>query len=147
MSRVEPYTTLKPLGSDNPADLWKWMTMAQEKTGSEVLAIAHNGNLSNGVMFPTVEAFGKPVDRAYAQERARWERLYEVTQTKGTSEAHPSLSPNDEFADFEIWDKGNLDGSAKKTPDMIQREYAPEALKNGLMLEQKLACYRAGGNS
>jgi hypothetical protein len=136
--RVEPYTTLKPLGSDNPADLWKWMTMAQEKTGSEVLAIAHNGNLSNGVMFPTVEAFGKPVDRAYAQERARWERLYEVTQTKGTGEAHPSLSPDDEFADFEIWDKGNLDGSAKKSPDMLQREYAREALKNGLMLEQKL---------
>lgn len=136
--RVEPYTTLKPLGSDNPADLWKWMTMAQEKTGSEVLAIAHNGNLSNGVMFPTVEAFGKPVDRAYAEERARWERLYEVTQTKGTGETHPSLSPDDEFADFEIWDKGNLDGSAKKTPDMLQREYAREALKNGLMLEQKL---------
>jgi hypothetical protein len=136
--RVEPYTTLKPLGSDNPADLWKWMTMAQEKTGSEVLAIAHNGNLSNGIMFPTVEAFGKPVDRAYAQERARWERLYEVTQTKGTGETHPSLSPDDEFADFEIWDKGNLDGSAKKSPDMLQREYAREALKNGLMLEQKL---------
>jgi hypothetical protein len=136
--RVEPYTTLKPLGSDNPADLWKWMTMAQEKTGSEVLAIAHNGNLSNGSMFPTVEAFGKPVDRAYAQERARWERLYEVTQTKGTGEAHPSLSPDDEFADFEIWDKGNLDGTAKKTADMLPHEYAREALKNGLMLEQKL---------
>ncbi len=136
--RVEPYTTLKPLGSDNPADLWKWMTMAQEKTGSEVLAIAHNGNLSNGSMFPTVEAFGKPVDRAYAQERARWERLYEVTQTKGTGEAHPSLSPEDEFADFEIWDKGNLDGTAKKTADMLPHEYAREALKNGLMLEQKL---------
>lgn len=136
--RVEPYTTLKPLGSDNPADLWKWMTMAQEKTGSEVLAIAHNGNLSNGSMFPTVEAFGKPVDRAYAQERARWERLYEVTQTKGTGEAHPSLSPDDEFADFEIWDKGNLDGTAKKTADMLPHEYAREALKSGLMLEQKL---------
>ncbi len=136
--RVEPYTTLKPLGSDNPADLWKWMTMAQEKTGSEVLAIAHNGNLSNGSMFPTVEAFGKPVDRGYAQERARWERLYEVTQTKGTGEAHPSLSPDDEFADFEIWDKGNLDGTAKKTADMLPHEYAREALKNGLMLEQKL---------
>ena len=64
---VEPYTTLPPLGSDNPVDLWKWMAATQEKTGSEVLAIAHNGNLSNGLMFPMVEAFGKKIDREYAQ--------------------------------------------------------------------------------
>ena len=63
-SRVEPFTTLKPLGSDDPVDLWKWMADAQEKTGSEVLAIAHNGNLSNGVMFPVIEAFGKKLDRS-----------------------------------------------------------------------------------
>jgi len=135
---VEPYTTLKPLGSDNPEDLWKWMTTAEEKTGSEVLAIAHNGNLSNGTMFPTIEAFGKKLDRNYVEQRAKWERLYEVTQTKGTGEAHPYLSPNDEFANFEIWDKGNLDGSTAKTKDMLQYEYARAALKNGLMLEAKL---------
>ena len=63
--------------------------------------IAHNGNLSNGRMFPVVEAFGKAIDREYAETRARWERLYEATQTKGDGEAHPCLSPNDEFADFE----------------------------------------------
>src|SRR6056297_1932409 len=91
--RVEPFTTQKPLGSDNPADLWKWMAMAQEKTGSDVLAIAHNGNLSNGLMFPTVEAFGRKLDAGYAATRAKWEPLYEVTQTKGTGEAHPFLSP------------------------------------------------------
>jgi hypothetical protein len=67
-------------------------------------------------MFPIVEAFGKPIDRDYAETRAKWERLYEVTQTKGDGEAHPFLSPNDEFADFEIWDKGNLDGSARPRP-------------------------------
>ena len=121
---VEPYTTLKPLGSDNPGDLWKWMTAYEEKTGGDVLAIAHNGNLSNGRMFPFVEAFGKKLDRDYAETRARWERLYEVTQTKGTGEAHPFLSPNDEFANFEIWDKGNLDGSVPKTRDMLEFEYA-----------------------
>ena len=61
--RVEPYTTLKPLGSDNPRDLWKWLNDYQDKTGGRVLAIAHNGNLSNGIMFPIVESFtGKPVD-------------------------------------------------------------------------------------
>ena len=133
-----PYTTMQPLGSDNPVDLWKWMAGFEEKTGGNVLAIAHNGNLSNGRMFPTVEAFGKPIDRAYAENRARWERLYEATQTKGDGEAHPYLSPNDEFANFETWDKGNLDGSAAKTRDMLEFEYARSALKNGLMLEQKL---------
>jgi Protein of unknown function (DUF3604) len=137
-SAVEPFTTMKPLGSDNPVDLWKWMAAYEQKTGGRVLAIAHNGNLSNGIMFPTVEAFGKPVDRAYAETRARWERLYETTQTKGDGESHPFLSPNDEFASFEKWDKGNLDGSAAKSKDMLQFEYARSALKNGLALEQKL---------
>jgi hypothetical protein len=137
-SQVEPYTTMKPLGSDNPVDLWKWMQAYEEKTGGDVLAIAHNGNLSNGRMFPVVEAFGRKLDREYAENRARWERLYETTQTKGTGESHPYLSPNDEFADFEIWDKGNLDGSVAKTKDMLQYEYARSALKNGLVLEAKL---------
>ncbi len=136
--QVEPYTTLKPLGSDNPVDLWKWMTAYESKTGGNVLAIAHNGNLSNGLMFPYVEAFGKKLDREYAETRARWERLYETTQTKGTGEAHPYLSPNDEFANFELWDKANLDGSVVKTKDMLQFEYARSAFKLGLKLESEL---------
>jgi len=137
-SRVEPYTTMKPLGSDNPVDLWKWMAAYEEKTGGNVLAIAHNGNLSNGRMFPTVEAFGKKLDREYVATRAKWERLYEATQTKGDGEAHPYLSPNDEFANFERWDKGNLDGSVAKTKDMLQFEYARAGLKHGLQLEKEL---------
>ncbi|HSE13674.1 MAG TPA: DUF3604 domain-containing protein [Rudaea sp.] len=137
-SLVEPFTTMAPLGSDNPVDLWKWMAATEAKTNSEVLAIAHNGNLSNGIMFPMVEQFGKKVDRQYAETRAKWERLYEVTQTKGDGEAHPFLSPNDEFANFEKWDKGNLDGSVAKTKDMLQYEYARRALQNGLVLEAQL---------
>jgi hypothetical protein len=79
-SQVVPFTTLKPLGSDNPRDLWKWMQAYEGKTGGNVLAIAHNGNLSNGRMFPLIESFtGKPVDEAYVEQRARWERLYEAT--------------------------------------------------------------------
>jgi hypothetical protein len=137
--QIEPYTTLKPLGSDNPRDLWKWMQAYEEKTGGQVLAIAHNGNLSNGRMFPLIESFtGKPVDRAYAETRTKWERLYEVTQTKGDGETHPFLSPNDEFANFEKWDKGNLDGSVAKTKDMLEFEYARSALKLGLKLEKEL---------
>ena len=137
-SQMEPFTTAKPLGSDNPADLWKWMESYEKKTGGKLLAIAHNGNLSNGIMFPTVEAFGKKLDRQYAEERMKWERLYEVTQAKGTGESHPYLSPNDEFADFEIWDKGNLDLSAKKDKSMLEHEYARSAYKNGLKLEKDL---------
>jgi hypothetical protein len=137
-SQVEPFTTIKPLGSDNPVDLWKWMDAYQTKTGGSVLAIAHNGNLSNGRMFPIVEAFGKKLDRAYAESRGRWERLYEATQTKGDGEAHPYLSPNDEFADFETWDKGNLDGTVAKTNDMLESEYARSGLKLGLKLESTL---------
>jgi Protein of unknown function (DUF3604) len=137
-SQVEPFTVYPPLGSDNPEELWKWMQAYEQKTGGSVLAIAHNGNLSNGLMFPVVEAFGKKIDRAYAEQRTRWERLYETTQTKGDGEAHPFLSPNDEFANFERWDFGNLDASVAKTREMLEFEYARSALKNGLKLGQTL---------
>ena len=137
-TQVVPFTIMPP-GSPNPVDLWKWMESYEQKTGGSVLAIPHNGNLSNGIMFPVEKAFtGKKVDKDYVEQRAKWERLYEVTQTKGTAEAHPYLSPNDEFADFEIWDKGNLDASKAKKKDMLQYEYARSALKNGLKLEAKL---------
>jgi hypothetical protein len=137
-SQVEPFTVYPPFGSDNPVDLWKWMDAYERKTGGNVLAIAHNGNLSNGLMFPVIEEFGKKLDREYVETRAKWERLYETTQTKGTGESHPYLSPNDELADFEIWDKGNLDGSAAKKKEMLEFEYTRSALKNGLKLEQQL---------
>ena len=138
-SQVEPFTVYPPLGSDNPRDLWKWMAAYEQKTGGSVLAIAHNGNLSNGRMFPLIESFtNKAVDKPYVEQRAKWERLYEVTQTKGTGEAHPVLSPNDEFAAFELWDKGNLDGSVAKTKEMLEFEYARSALQNGLKLEKEL---------
>ena len=137
--QVLPYTTLTPLGSNNPRDLWKWMEAYEEKTGGDILAIAHNGNLSNGIMFPTVESFdGQPIDETYAQTRAKWEPLYEITQSKGDGEAHLFLSPNDEFADFETWDKGNLNVSVAKTNEMLKYEYVREAYKNGLLLQEKL---------
>ena len=137
--QLEPYTTLKPFGSDNPRDLWKWMAGYEGKTGGRLLAIAHNGNLSNGIMFPLVESFtGKSVDREYVETRAKWEPLYEATQIKGDGEAHPFLSPNDEFADYETWDKFNLNMSVPKTNDMLQYEYARSALKLGLKLEKEL---------
>ena len=137
-SQVIPFTTQPPLGSFDPVDLWKWLEMAEEKTGSEVLAIAHNGNISNGTMFPVVESFGgKRINKQYIEGRARWEPLYEVTQMKGDGETHPLLSPNDEFADFERWDKANLAVTHVKEPEMLDREYARAAYKNGLELEAK----------
>jgi hypothetical protein len=136
---MEPYTTLKPQGSDNPRDLWTWLESYEARTGGRVLAIPHNGNLSNGIMFPLVESFtGQPIDLEYARTRARWEPLYEITQIKGDGEAHPYLSPNDEFADYETWDQGNLDLSVLKKPDMLQYEYGRTALQLGLQAEKRL---------
>jgi hypothetical protein len=138
-SQVVPFTVDPPAGSANERDLWKWMQAYEDKTGGDVLAIPHNGNLSNGRMFPLIEYFtGKPMDRAYIEARNKWEHLYEVTQMKGDGETHPFLSPNDEFANFEIWDQGNLDNGVAKTKDMLQFEYARQALMNGLKVESKI---------
>jgi len=121
----------------DPEILWSWMADYEQRTGGQILAIPHNGNLSNGLMFDSVTLNGKALDRNYAKRRARWEPLYEVTQMKGDGEAHPLLSPTDEFADFETWDKGSF-GSQAKTVDMLPREYARAGLKSGLAWEQKL---------
>ena len=137
-SMMEPYTTIPPYGSDNPVDLWQWLQSYEDKTGGNVLAIAHNGNLSNGIMFPVIDSFtGKRVTRDYVEARARWEPLYETTQIKGDGETHPFLSPEDEFADYETWDQGNLDLTALKEDDMLQYEYARSALGIGLQLEDR----------
>ncbi len=137
--QMVPYTTIPPIGSTNPRDLWAWLKNFESETGGEVLAIAHNGNLSNGIMFPLEAQYdGKLLDKAYVQQRSRWEPLYEATQIKGDGETHPFLSPNDEFANYETWDIGNLDVSEAKTKEMLPGEYAREALKRGLIIEGKL---------
>lgn len=139
VGRTVPFTTQAPIGSTDPLDLYRWLENYEAQTGGSALALAHNGNLSNGIMFPVDAQYtGRKLDADYVQSRARWEPLYEVTQMKGDGEAHPFLSPDDEFADYETWDAGNLDLSEAKTPDMLSREYAREALKTGLLLEQQL---------
>jgi hypothetical protein len=139
--QVVPYTTSPPLGSTNPRDLYRWMENYEQTTGGDVLAIAHNGNLSNGWMFPLVDNFteGTPaLDREYAEARNRWEPLYEWSQYKGDGEAHPFLSPDDEFADFETWDWANLDASERVTTDMLPGSYARSGLLRGLALQAEL---------
>jgi Protein of unknown function (DUF3604) len=109
----------------------------QDKTGGSLLAIPHNGNISNGLMFRVETYNGGPLTRDWAATRAKWEPVYETTQIKGDGESHPSLSPNDEMAGYETWDKGNLT-LTPKTPGMIEYEYSRQALKNGLKIEQQL---------
>jgi len=119
-------------------DLWDYLERYQQKTGGSVMSIPHNGNLSNGLMFDVKTYSGKKLTKAYADRRMQFERLVEVTQMKGDGEAHPLLSPDDAFADFETMDSGNLNGTSAKTPDMLPKEYARSALKEGLRQEKKL---------
>ena len=136
--QVIPLVTQPPVGTTDPLALYDWLDAYEEKTGGQVLAIAHNGNLSNGWMFPMDRTYaGGRVNRNYVERRARWEPLYEATQIKGDGETHPLLSPNDEFADYFSWDVGNLDLSELKTDEMLAGEYAREALKNGLKLQSR----------
>jgi len=138
-SQADKMLPFSQFDSQNPEDLWVALAKYKADTGHELLAIPHNGNLSNGRMF-SVNKFESdtPYDKELAELRASLEPIHEVTQIKGDSEAHPMLSPNDEFADYETWDKSNLNGTEAKKPGMIQHEYTREALKNGLALEKKL---------
>lgn len=124
--------------SVDPEDLWTWMDQYEEKTGGRVLAIPHGSNIALGLMFDDVTLTTKnPLDRAYADRRMEREPLYEVTQMKGDAESHRTLSPNDEFAGFETWDRGSF-GAGLHTPDMLPKEYAREILKRGLVFEAAL---------
>jgi Protein of unknown function (DUF3604) len=124
-----PFTAIE---SFHPEDLWTWMD-AQRKAGNEVLAISHNANLSDGIMFPLdVDNKGRPIDAAWAQQRVNNEPLTEIHQVKGTSETHPDLSPNDEFANFEIMSflLGVPDSTSKPNGSYIR-----EAYQNGLAMQ------------
>ncbi|MDA0958248.1 MAG: DUF3604 domain-containing protein [Proteobacteria bacterium] len=124
--------------SRDPRDLWKALEEYEVATGGQVIAIAHNGNLSNGMMFPSESVDGQAIDQGYASLRARWEPVYEVTQVKGDGEAHPTLSPADEFADYENWDADNIARTEQKEDWMLKHEYARGALKLGLAYEEAL---------
>jgi len=135
-SKVVPYSSLVGTSAEM---LWDYMDGYEKTTGGKALAIPHNSNVSNGLMFELTGPDGGPMSADYARRRAAREPLVEATQIKGDSESHPFLSPNDEFASFGDagWDLGNLPMSSKKTPDMFAGEYVREALKRGLAIEAK----------
>ncbi len=128
--------------SEDPEKLWAWMDRYEQKTGGQSLAIPHNSNLSNGRMFELTDFSGQPLTRDYAERRSRREVLAEIIQTKGNSETHPTLSPNDEFAgDMGIagWDLGNLSLLDKpETPEMRPTMYLRGGLMRGLEQQAKL---------
>ena len=140
VDRVKQIVPFSAFDSQDPADLWKFMDRYEKLTGGQVLAIPHNGNLSNGLMYTAETYDHKPMDAAYAETRIGHEPVMEVTQVKGDSETHPFLSPNDEFANHErFWDYGNLGNPVTpKQNSMLQFEYARSALKLGLQLASKL---------
>jgi hypothetical protein len=134
--KVLPYSSLTGTSADM---LWDYMDGYEKSTGGRMLAIPHNSNLSNGLMFQLTMPGGGPMTADYARRRAAREPIVEATQIKGDSESHPFLSPNDEFSGFGTagWDIGNLNDSVKKTNDMLPGDYVREALKRGLLIEQQ----------
>lgn len=102
MTNGNSFIPLSNADTQRPEDLYAFLRETSERTGVDFIAIPHNSNISGGLMFDTVDSDGRPIDAAYARERAVWEELVEITQTKGTSEVHPELAPTDEFAEFEI---------------------------------------------
>jgi len=133
--QVVPFTSFD---SADPEDLWAFLAAYEARSGGRVMAIPHNANLSNGLMYDTKTLGGDPLTAAYANMRMRFEPIQEVTQMKGDGETHPELSPDDEFADFETWDKANLLGTAATTSEMLPGNYARSALKRGMELETEL---------
>ena len=133
--RVLPFGTFD---SEDPQDLWRYLANYESTTGGSAIAIPHNGNLSNGLMFAQTDFSGEAMTREYAEARMRWEPIIEATQIKGDGETHPLLSADDEFADFENWAVANLDGSSPKEEWMLKHEYARSALKLGLELGAQL---------
>ncbi|MEM6833360.1 MAG: DUF3604 domain-containing protein [Pseudomonadota bacterium] len=131
--QIAPFSAID---SQDPEALWAALAAYEETYGGAVLAIPHNGNLSNGIMFSEEDLAGHPISPDYAERRQRWEPVAEITQVKGDGETHPAVSPGDPFADFETWDEGNIIRGQAKTKEMLAYEYARPALAVGLKIKR-----------
>ena len=130
-----PNSVFSTLDSDRAEDLWTYLEI-QRDIGHEVFAIPHNSNVSNSMMFPTVNSYGQPIDKAWIERRAKNEVAVEILQTKGQSDAHPALSPNDEFADFELGFKHMLGTGG--VVSKIDHSYVRNALIDGVGWQESL---------
>jgi hypothetical protein len=129
--------TFIPLNNSDtqiPEELYAYLRATSERTGVDFIAIPHNSNLSGGLMFDIVDSEGRPIDAAYARERAVWEQLAEITQTKGTSETAPEIAPTDEFAEFEI--RRKLLAGAPTVP--VAADYVRSALLRGIAFQDSI---------
>lgn len=145
-SKANQIVPFSSFDSADPEDLWAFLADYEDRTGGRVMAIPHNGNVSNGAMFDTETRSGEPIGKEYAEMRMRFERLHEMTQMKGDSETHPVLSPDDEFADYGTWDKANLTGEASPTEADLPGSYARSSLKRGMQIEAEVGAnpYKQG---
>jgi hypothetical protein len=134
--------TMVPFSSNdsgNPEDLWRWLSQTNSASGVDFVSMPHNSNISKGRMFASVDYDGRPIDADYARLRSTWETVAEVTQIKGTSETHPLLSPDDEFAGFEFFNRLiEARDDAEHTPTTTKADYVRAALLSGLEYDKKL---------
>ncbi|WP_432696086.1 DUF3604 domain-containing protein [Marinobacterium sp. YM272] len=136
---AEKFLPYSSADSDRPEDFWNWLDTTSTDTGADFVAIPHNSNISNGLMFNDVDSDGHPISASYARTRMRWEPVAEVTQIKGDSETHPSLSPEDTFADFETFEHVMNFGAGDDQAQVDQvSNYARSALKRGLEIDAKV---------
>jgi hypothetical protein len=137
---AKQFVPFSAFDSDVETKFWAWLDETSERTGAEFVAIPHNGNISNELMFPLTDRAGNPISVDYANTRMRWEPVMEITQIKGDSETHPALSPDDEFADFETYEHtfemGH--GDKEEAPDHRQGSYVRAGLKRGLEFDEKI---------
>ena len=134
--QIQPFSSFD---NDRPRALWRFLADYERTTGGEVFAIPHNSNVSAGLMFAPQDSDGNEMTIDYVKQRVKWEPLLEVTQYKGDSETHPIVSPNDEFADYESWDKyASFSQDRLQENWMFAQEYARPALKNGLAISKKI---------
>lgn len=136
-AKLKDFVPFSSHDSTDPEDLWAALAAFEEETSGTALSIPHNGNISGGMMWAEEDLDGRKIDKAYAKTRMRWEPIVEMTQVKGDGESHPILSPTDEFADYENWDKYNIMGTHELTPEQLPGSYARSALKRGLKIEER----------
>ncbi len=136
--RAKKFVPYSLFDSDRPEALWAWLEKTEKETQANFVAIPHNGNVSKGKTFDTVDSDGNRIDQVYAKTRQRWEPVYEMTQIKGDGETLAALSPNDEFAEFETYShamdtRSGVDSKLKED----KGDYARSALLRGLKIEQE----------